>query len=80
MKEIKIKQLLTQLAAAKRLGNKLTESKINELAKSISLLRSTTRDGIKSIISGGDIELKESVDFSDTNFYVDSIVDLVNNS
>jgi hypothetical protein len=79
-KELEIKKLLTALAAGKQLTTRLTESKIDSLAKSLSELSFTTRDSVKAKISIGDIILKESIDFSDTNYWIDRIVDIINSN
>lgn len=78
-KQLEIKKILTSLAASKELTTRLTESKINNLAESLSELSSATREIVKSTITIGDIILKESIDFSDTNYWIDRIVDIINN-
>lgn len=76
-KQSEIKQVLSTLSAIK--GLNLTESKIESLASSLSNLSSATRPSVLSIILQDPYMIKESVDFSDTNYWIDRIVDIINN-
>ena len=77
-KKNEIKQVLLALAAAKGLSSRLTESKIDSIAESLSNFSSATRNTVKTQIIGSDYIIKESVDFSDTDFWIDRIVDIIN--
>ncbi|MCA0229179.1 MAG: hypothetical protein LCH91_01865 [Bacteroidetes bacterium] len=77
-KKYKIKRILTELAISKRLTSRLTESKIDSLSESLSNLDFATKSSVKSQISFGDIILRESIDFSDTDHWIDMIVDIIN--
>lgn len=77
-KQTRIKSILLSLATSKGLTSILTESKIESLAESLSNLSFATRETVKSKISFGDIIIKESIDFSDTNQWIDMIVDIIN--
>lgn len=76
-KQSEIKQILSTLSTVK--GLNLTESKIESLASSLSNLSSATRPSVLSIIRQDPYIIKESVDFSDTNYWIDRIVDIINN-
>ncbi|KIA95622.1 MULTISPECIES: hypothetical protein [unclassified Flavobacterium] len=78
MKKQEIKILLNQIALKKGIGFTLTDSVIESLAERISNLQETDRFGVKSIIDSVSIYVKESVDFTDTNYLIDQIVDIVN--
>ena len=76
-KQSEIKQILSTLSTVK--GLNLTESKIESFASSLSNLSSATRPSVLSIIRQDPYIIKESVDFSDTNYWIDRIVDIINN-
>lgn len=75
-KQSEIKQILTTLATNK--GLRLNESKIESLATTLSNLSSATEPLVLSIISKDSIIIKESVDFTDTNYWINRIVDIIN--
>jgi hypothetical protein len=79
-KQLEIKEVLSQLAASKHIQFLLTETRINEIATLLSSLPYATRDIVKSKIIAGRIEFKEAIDFSDTNYWIDRIVEIINNS
>lgn len=78
MKKEEIKIVLSQIASKKGISFSLSESVIDRLAERISNLQETDRSGVKSIIDSVSIYIKESVDFTDTNYLIDQIVDIVN--
>lgn len=77
-KQLEIRILLTALATTKGLGSRLTFVKIEQIALELSLLNSTNRQTVKSIISYDDVIIKESIDWSDTDYWIDRIVDIIN--
>lgn len=76
-KKEEIQQILSSLSASK--GLNLTQTKIEILASSLSNLSSATRLSVLAIIRQDLYMIKESVDFSDTNYWIDRIVDVINN-
>lgn len=78
MKEKEIKDLLSQIAKEKGIGLWLTETEKEKLATKILNLSVADRSSVRKIIESVSTYLKESVDFTDTNYLLDQIVAVVN--
>ncbi len=78
MKENEIKDLLSQIAKEKGIGLWLTESQKEKLATKILDLSVADRASVRKLIESVSTYLKESVDFTDTNYLLDQIVTVVN--
>ncbi|HEX2968170.1 MAG TPA: hypothetical protein VHO46_03625 [Bacteroidales bacterium] len=78
-KKIEISRILIALATKKGITTRLTESKINTIAETLSNLKTANRQTVKDYIGFGDTIIKEAIDFSDTDQLIDMIVDIINN-
>lgn len=77
MKEIEIKELLGKIAKEKGIGPWLTETEKAKLATKLLNLETVDRTSVRKIIESVSIYIKESVDFTDTNYLLDQIVDIL---
>jgi len=78
MKKDEIKKILDLIASKKGITVWLSDAKSESLAEQLSKLHRTDRASVKQIIDSISIYVKESVDFTDTNYLLDQIVDLIN--
>lgn len=78
-KQSDIKRLLDKIVSQKGLGKWISESQVDNLATSLSNLSSASRQEIKNKIYSFNVIIKESVDFSDTDYLIDQIVNIINN-
>jgi hypothetical protein len=78
MKELEIKKLLSQIAKEKGIELWLTDAENQKLADKLSNLSLTDRESVKKIIDSVSTYIKESVDFTDTNYLIDQIVAVIN--
>ncbi len=84
-KKNEIKKILNLIVLTK--GLNISESKIDSIAEKLNNISTATRNNVKSEIgfgdkisdgNYGDIIIKESIDFSDTDRWIDVIVDIIN--
>ena len=78
MNNTEIKRLLDKFAEEKDVKVFLTESRKQEIIQKLEKISSTDRSEVRRIIESVSIYIKESVDFSDTNYIIDQIVAAVN--
>jgi len=78
MNKTEVKRLLDRFAEEKNVKIFLTESRKEEIIQKLEKLSSTDRSEVRRIIESVSIFIKESVDFSDTNYIIDQIVAAVN--
>ncbi|PKH52900.1 hypothetical protein CXF68_20320 [Tenacibaculum sp. Bg11-29] len=78
MKELEIKKLLNQIAKEKGIELLLTDAENQKLADKLSNLSLADRESVKEIIDSVSTYIKESVDFTDTNYIIDQIVAAIN--
>ncbi len=78
-KQSDIKRLLDKVIAQKGIGKWISESQVESLATTLSHLSSADRKTIKNKIYSIDVIIKESVDFTDTDYLIDQIVNIINN-
>jgi len=76
-KEKKIKGVLVNFANAKKSKLRIDEAKIDLVAKSLRALPSATKDTIKAHLMQGKL-LTEVIDWTDTDFWIDNLVEIVN--
>ncbi|MCD6067897.1 MAG: hypothetical protein K0S33_2723 [Bacteroidetes bacterium] len=73
--EIKV---VVHLLLEKKKITSLSTAKIDSIVDTLSVLSAPTRDEIRTKISSGDYLIKESIDFSDTDYLIDMIADIIN--
>ena len=78
MKKEKLKELLNHLAKQNNATLWLDESKSIEISDILSKLDTANFDIVKKIIQSGSYMIKESIDFSDTDYILAQIVDIIN--
>jgi hypothetical protein len=78
MSKVKVKKLLSELAIKNEATIWLNESKSTDIAD--KLIEENPRDieAIKKIIESGSFMIKESIDFSDTDYILSQILDAIN--
>ena len=73
-KAIRIKGILKT-----KFGSTLSDEKLNQIAQVLSRLDYASRRSIENAMMSLDRVITESIDFSDTEHWIDQIVDIINN-
>lgn len=76
MKKQKIKSVLDQASHYSKNNSWLSEAKKNELVNKLSDLENPDIDSIREIIQS-DRFIKESIDFSDTNYLLSQLIKII---
>ena len=78
MKEKRIKVLLDTLANEENINTWMYESKKVEIAQKLAKLDKANAEIVKTIIQSSSILIKESVDFSNTDYLLAQIAEIIN--
>lgn len=73
-KALRIKRILEN-----QFGVTISDEKLSHLAQALSRLKYASRASIKNTMMSADRFITESIDFSDTEHWIDQIVDIINN-
>jgi len=79
MKKQNIKIILDQIAEKNNAKIWLNESKSNEIAEKLTVLKDADINSIRKIIESGGYMIKESIDFSNTSYLLSQLIDVINN-
>lgn len=78
MKKEQIKSLIIESLKERKVYYSTSESEIDTVAEELSKLNFITKDILLKYLGKITILLKESVDFSDTNYLLSQMVNLIN--